>query len=161
MDIDSVIDSELVLHSKEPSIDLIYENIFIGNYASALDKKKLFENGITHILVCANNLESLYPEEFNYKVIPLYDSEYTNITKYFQESNEFIEKGNINGKILVHCGAGMSRSVALVLAYLIKHKNLSFSESLKIIKEKRRIAKPNSGFEKQLRNYSYENLKKF
>jgi protein-tyrosine phosphatase len=137
------------------------QSLFIGNYAAALDKKLLLEKGITHILVSAKNLEALYPDNFSYKIIPLYDSEYTKITKYFPESNEFIEQGNITGKILVHCGAGMSRSVSLVLAYLIKHKSLPFSEALKLVKEKRSIAQPNSGFEKQLRNYSYENLKKF
>jgi protein-tyrosine phosphatase len=160
-DLNEVIESELILHSKEPSLSNVFENIFIGNYAAALDKKLLDYYGITYILVSAKNLMEMFPSNYKYKTIPLYDSEYTKITKYFVESNEFIEKGNSVGKILVHCGAGMSRSVSLVIAYMIKHKNIPFSEAMRIIKEKRNVAKPNSGFEKQLRNYSYEILKQF
>jgi protein-tyrosine phosphatase len=90
----------------------------------------------------------------------LYDSEYTKIEKYFPQSNEFIDEGNKNGKILVHCGAGVSRSVSLVVAYIIQKLSHPFSEAFKIIKEKRTIAKPNPGFERQLRNYSYCTLNK-
>ena len=161
MNIDDIIESEMTYVEKIPSVDNIIENIYIGNYSAASNKNLLKELGITHILICGKNLEGFFPNDFKYNYIPLYDSEYTKITKYFPESNDFIEEGNSEGKILVHCGSGISRSVALVIAYLISNRQMPFSEVIKLVKERRKIANPNPGFEKQLRNYSFELLKKF
>jgi len=155
------IESELVLFSKDSSIDNITHNIYVGNYAASSDKKLLSEIGITHILISGVNMKAFYPDNFIYKTIGLYDSEYTKITKYFSMSNEFIDEGNRQGKILVHCGAGISRSVSLVLAYMINNMKIPFSEAVYLLKSKRKVANPNPGFEKELRNYSYEILKKF
>ena len=155
------IERELILFEKLPSIDNVYENIYIGNYASALLKDDLKLIGITHILVCGYNLREMFPQDFIYKTIKLYDSEYTKISKHFDISNEFINEGNSKGKILVHCGHGVSRSVSLVSGFLINFRQLPYSKSLGIIKEKRNIAKPNTGFDKELRNYSYQLMKKF
>jgi hypothetical protein len=49
----------------------------------------------------------------------------------------------------------------LVLAYMISNMNMSYSEAIRYVKEKRSVAKPNSGFEKQLRNFSYDLHQKF
>jgi len=158
---EKTINDELILFDKTSSMDEIVENIFIGNYSAASNKSLLQEKGVTHILIAANNLEKFFPNDFEYKIFPLYDSEYTKITKYFEESNNFIKNSILNGKILIHCGAGISRSVSLLLAYMIANMNMNYSEAIKIMKEKRSIANPNPGFEKQLRNYSYELHKKF
>jgi protein-tyrosine phosphatase len=155
------IDNELVLYEKQPNYDSIIDNIYIGNYATALDLSLLKSLGITHILVVGKNMKELFVDEFIYKTIPLYDSDYTNITKYFDESNEFIRNGYEKGKILIHCGHGISRSVSLVMAYLIKCKEMSYSEVKLFVKSKRKVAQPNPGFEKQLKDYSYNILKKF
>jgi atypical dual specificity phosphatase len=159
--LDEEIQSELILFEKTPSYDCVYENIYIGNYASALQKDILKQMGITHILITGKNLKEMFPNDFKYNIIPLYDSEYTKLDIYIEKSNSFIEEGNSKGKILVHCGHGISRSVSMVLAYIISMKKIPYSKAISLIKEKRAIAKPNSGFEKQLRNFSYDTLKEF
>jgi len=55
--------------------------------------------------------------------------------------------------IIVHCLAGVSRSVSLVIAYFIKHKRLSFAETYDLIKSRRRVIHPNDGFVKQLKKF--------
>lgn len=155
------IENELVLFEKNPCMDQVFENIYIGNYAAALHINYLKEIGITHILVSGNNLRKMFPKDFEYESVNLYDSEYTKISKHFQLTNEFINKGNTEGKILVHCGHGISRSVSLVIAFLIYFRKIPYSKSLDLVKRKRSIAKPNNGFEKELRNYSYELLNEF
>lgn len=52
--------------------------------------------------------------------------------------------------------AGISRSVTLVLAFLIKKKGMKYDDAYLMIKSKRRIIHPNDGFIKQLRNYELE-----
>ncbi len=64
------------------------------------------------------------------------------------------EKG---GRILVHCIQGISRSVTLVIAYLILKQKINYDEAFKIVQAKRSIASPNLGFSIQLQNF-YQRL---
>lgn len=54
------------------------------------------------------------------------------------------------GKVLVHCAMGVSRSGALVLAYLMIYQCLSLVEAIIAVRLNRDIG-PNSGFLEQLR----------
>ena len=58
------------------------------------------------------------------------DAESENIYRYFNSSFEFIERGRQSGNVLVHCMAGISRSAALVAAYLMKKHNMTSKEAL-------------------------------
>jgi atypical dual specificity phosphatase len=60
----------------------------------------------------------------------------------------------IEGKnVFVHCGAGVSRSVSVVIAYLIKYNNMKYDQAFNLIKSIRWFIKPNSGFVEQLKQY--------
>ena len=158
------LDDELVLFDKVPSYNEIIDNIYVGNYKFALDADLLIKEGITHILNCGNGLKNFYENDhiFKYLYIPLYDSESQKLEKYLEKSNNFIKEGSENGnKILIHCGAGMSRSITLCLMYMIIVKKYKFSDAYKIVKEKRKCAVPNSGFRKLLEQKSYELYKEF
>jgi protein-tyrosine phosphatase len=64
-----------------------------------------------------------------------------------------------NKKVLIHCHAGISRSVSIIMAFFIKYGNMSLQDALKKIKEKRSIVGPNQSFMKQLDFYSKKNKK--
>jgi protein-tyrosine phosphatase len=49
--------------------------------------------------------------------------------------------------------AGVSRSASIVIAYLMKNRNLTFDSAYKFVKEKRTKIQPNPGFIAQLRAY--------
>ncbi|XP_028936772.1 dual specificity protein phosphatase 12 [Ornithorhynchus anatinus] len=57
------------------------------------------------------------------------------------------------GAVLVHCHAGVSRSVAVVTAFLMKTQQLSFEEAYARVRALRPQAKMNEGFEEQLKLY--------
>lgn len=52
--------------------------------------------------------------------------------------------------ILVHCRMGVSRSVAMVIAYLVEWGGMEVNEALAHVRSKRKVAGPNPGFMKQL-----------
>ena len=51
-----------------------------------------------------------------------------------------------NNKVLVHCAAGVSRSGAIVLAYIMYKEKLSFEDAWEYAKQNRRKIYPNLSF---------------
>ena len=74
------------------------------------------------------------------------DSLITHIDKCIEFINE-----NKDKKIFVHCNAGISRSPAIIIAYLIKALNYSFKDAYNLVKSKRNI-KPNEKFIQELKD---------
>ena len=60
------------------------------------------------------------------------------------------DKKAAEGRVLVHCMAGRSRSVTLVIAYLMKHARMRLADAFAVVKARRPIALPNVGFWQQL-----------
>lgn len=59
----------------------------------------------------------------------------------------------INKKVLVHCIAGISRSVSLVIYYFMKKYHIGYDKAFSYVKFKRVIANPNESFKSQLLKY--------
>jgi len=51
---------------------------------------------------------------------------------------------------LIHCKAGISRSVTILISYLMLKFNITAKDALKIVRENRPQVNPNYGFMKQL-----------
>ncbi|CAK67428.1 unnamed protein product (macronuclear) [Paramecium tetraurelia] len=133
-------------------------SLFLGNIESATDLAQLKKNRITAILsICVSKIPFTVSSQMKqYEHIILEDSENENIYRYFNSSFEFIDKGRQSGNVLVHCMAGISRSAALVAAYLMRKHNMSSKEALQQLERKRWQVYPNDGFIKQLLLYEKE-----
>ncbi|XP_003223192.1 dual specificity protein phosphatase 26 [Anolis carolinensis] len=144
-------------------IDEVWSNIYIGGIVIAHNKEELKRYGITHILNAAHNAwgskgnQAFYSREFLYHGIAAEDSTDFDLSVYFYPASEYIHKAlsSPNGKILVHCILGKSRSATLVLAYLMIHHNFSLAAALEKILLSRAIS-PNRGFLKQLQDLELE-----
>uniref|UniRef100_A0A5B7CFK7 Dual specificity protein phosphatase 1 n=1 Tax=Davidia involucrata TaxID=16924 RepID=A0A5B7CFK7_DAVIN len=132
----------------------IEEGLFLGSLGAANNKSTLKSLNVTHILTVANSLAPAHPNDFIYKIIDVPDREGINIAQYFDECFNFIDEAKrMGGGVLVHCFVGRSRSVTMVVAYLMKKHGMSVSQALEHVKSKRPLAAPNSGFMSQLQNF--------
>lgn len=66
---------------------------------------------------------------------------------------------NQNKNVLVHCHAGVSRSAAIVCAYLMNKKGIGLQQALFMIKTRRDRVKPNENFLRILKEYERETVK--
>jgi dual specificity phosphatase 12 len=125
-------------------------------------RKTLEKENVTHVLSVMNDLPTdRYSsvvkdplEGFKHLKLDILDVEDENIMQYFPQTNAFIQEAVDNGtSVLVHCIAGVSRSVTVTCAYLMKTNNWTADEALKLVRSKRSIARPNESFFSQLQIY--------
>lgn len=138
---------------KPESMDEIIPGLFLGDRYAIYETKKC---GIENILNVTREPDSTYmsmPQGANWKEIPVEDNTKTDIAKYFPETYAFIDQALKQGKVLVHCEQGISRSPTVVAAYLMKKWVMSADEALKFIASKRPSINPNPSFINQLKNY--------
>jgi len=64
------------------------------------------------------------------------------LVDYLDDATAFIAAHIKRGCVLVHCGAGKSRSVAVVVAYLCRYAGMSYVEALAFVKSWRPGAAP-------------------
>ncbi|XP_055026602.2 uncharacterized protein [Misgurnus anguillicaudatus] len=136
----------------------IWPGLYIGDESSARDKRLLADLGITHIVNCADGAHRIntgarfYSDmTITYFGIEASDHPQFDLSQYFSSAASFIKSALAqNGKVLVHCAMGVSRSGALVLAFLMICKDLPLTDAIIAVRLNRDIC-PNSGFLEQLR----------
>lgn len=96
-------------------------------------------------------LPDIKPE---YLRVAIKDSRESNLIEYFDQVADMIEKTRQeDGRSLVHCVAGVSRSVSLILAYLMKYADMTLKTAFHHVRSVRPQVRPNTGFFKQLIEY--------
>lgn len=123
------------------------------------DLKK--EYGISDILsVIPGDIKEQYKTAYKWKQIAITDEETTNLLPHLDETFEFIDHAASQGrKVLVHCSQGVSRSVAVIMAYLMKKHKLTVEQTLHAVQRKSPEASPNPAFMEQLKLYESMNCK--
>lgn len=133
----------------------VTNQVYVGSQFSEKGLEKLNRIGITNIL----NLRKEFDDSVfdlsrnNYCYLPVIDDTAPTEAE-LEEGVEFIQNTIRNqGKVYVHCAAGVGRSVTIVAAWLIKENNLSVEESLNKIKINRPFILPVSEQLTLLRNW--------
>ena len=138
-------------------IDKITDKIYLGDIDGASDFDYFSKEKINNVLSIINRPPDYSDEKnINHKINSIEDFDDENIIKYFKECIEFIEKAD---KIFVHCMCGISRSSAIVIAYLMWKAHCSYYDAYFFVKNRRPFIDPNDGFVKQLKIFE-ELLKK-
>src|SRR5438876_525792 len=95
----------------------ILPDLFLGDRGDACDRDRLRKRAITHIVNCSRELPCPFEGDFEYLWLKMEDPDPTFGTK-IPVFCAFIDAGRIQGKVMVHCTGGVSRSPAVLLAYL-------------------------------------------
>lgn len=131
----------------------VLPGFYVGNFRDSKDEKQLEENGITHILSVHDNAKPLRQDKV-YLCISASDCPGQDLICHFPESFDFIHAARLEGgNVLVHCLAGVSRSVTIAVAYVMTVTNLTWREALEAVRQVRTCANPNFGFRNQLKEY--------
>ena len=151
------------IHVKNAHLSQIFSWLYLGSFANACDLKELKRTNIKYILNCAVECKNEnLPKDIKELHLKLVDEPEFNITKYFDQTNDFINKvRTAGGALLVHCKVGLSRSPTVIIAYLIKYYEFSVDSAMKFMKRKRPQIIPNQGFIQQLKEYEKKFEKKF
>lgn len=119
----------------------IIDNIYIGSAFNATSYNKLKELNINTIVNVTNELSNYYPDDFHYINCKIYDNNKDSISVYLDNLYEYI-CNNGDKNILIHCYMGASRSVSMVIYYLMKKYSKTYNEALFFLKEKRYVVNP-------------------
>ena len=94
--------------------------LFVGSRATASSLATLTGHQITHILICAKFFKANFDGRFEYEQLALVDKETQSLTEFVPRAVEFIDRClEKNGRVLLHCSVGKSRSCAMAIAYLV------------------------------------------
>jgi len=124
-----------------------------------------YKNNFTHILNASgsygnNVFYHTKPHNYNIKYLGLDIEDRVDVPLYpfLPQIYNFIQEAmNNDGKILVHCIWGQSRSVACLIYFMMIKWEMRYEAALRLIKKVRPCARPNDGFDAQLR--SIDNLR--
>lgn len=102
----------------------ILPHLYLGCRIVAGCLKGLQQCNVTHVLNVTSSIPNQFQdmEGFVYKQIAVEDNMEVDMMQHLSAAFQFIEDARDCGhSVLVHCHAGMSRSVTIILAYLFGH----------------------------------------
>ena len=160
------------------TVSRITARLYLGSKHGESDRPQLKRLGISHILSVGNGMRQSHPTLFQYHSVDIFDLEGEDILAHVPQCISFMSEAltsSPSNRIFVHCQKGISRSTAIVIAFLMikgdpdalnkekvlpspsahrqrpEHLKMSYREALEMVKERRNVINPNIGFQFQLR----------
>ncbi|KAK4943563.1 hypothetical protein LTR10_016857 [Elasticomyces elasticus] len=154
--------------------------LFISDRFAASSVPNLQSHNIRRVLSLLQPHEALKPKVFagnaneadgsegpfqiEFRTIEIDDDPTVDIVQHLSAACDWIQEGlgtlskdnaEPSPGVLVHCRQGISRSGAIVVAYLMRNFQISYSAALSLARESRPIICPNQGFGTQLRAWEH------
>ncbi|ELK07467.1 dual specificity protein phosphatase 21 [Pteropus alecto] len=135
----------------------ITSSLYISNGVGANNKLMLSSNRITTVINVSVEVINTFYEGIQYLKVPVADSASSCIYDFFDPIADHIRSVEMKqGRTLLHCAAGVSRSAALCIAFLMKYRSMSLLDAHTWTKSCRPIIRPNNGFWEQLIRYEFK-----
>nr|XP_023409984.1 dual specificity protein phosphatase 12 isoform X2 [Loxodonta africana] len=132
--------------------------LYLGGAAAVAEPDRLREAGITAVLTVDSEEPSFKTEAgiegLRRLFVPALDKPETDLLSHLDRCVAFIGQARVEGRaVLVHCHSGVSRSVAVATAFMMKTEQLTFEQAYEDLRTVSPEAKMNEGFEWQLKLY--------
>lgn len=137
----------------------ILPNLYLGNAANSEDVEALTKHNIKYVLNVTADLPNVFEATgaIKYMQIPIADHWSQNLATYFPQAIQFIEEARTSDTgVLVHCLAGVSRSVTITVAYLMSSLRLSLNDAFTLVRSRKSNIAPNFHFMEQLNSFEKE-----
>ena len=128
--------------------DKVLDFLYLGSLRTAQCPEVYQDLDIGFILTAGRHLQVKIGESMEQLELGIDDLPGEDMKPFFKEAFDFIERARAAKRgILIHCFAGMSRSVTFTAAYLMHMMYpMTRDEALHLIRQSRPAAKPNDGF---------------
>lgn len=144
----------------------ITPNLYLGNLSTIedyqqhnLDKFSLIIN-ISNIPIHSEIIQKLQKTKIVDIKIP--DVPQSNIRSYFDSTSKNIHEClSQQQKVLVYCKVGKSRSVSIIINYLMTYQDISYELAFVQMLTKKSSIGPNYGFIQQLKEHRYQSHSSF
>jgi atypical dual specificity phosphatase len=132
-----------VINHVEDMTTITEDELYMGNSIAAKDNALLNDNGITLLINCTDTTE-IHQGDIKYHAMNLKDANNEDIAQHFTATIAMISNEiKHNGRAFVYCTAGISRSVAIVIPYMMKEKGYTLREAFLDVQRRRPIIAPN------------------
>ncbi|KAL6103544.1 uncharacterized protein ACO6RY_02917 [Pungitius sinensis] len=137
--------------AERPPLSLILPRLYLGAERD-VTQDRLSSLGISYVLSvsrCSPQPSFLPPSR--YLRVPIDDSLWDDLLPWIPQALHFIDAAMSSGaSVLVHCAAGISRSPALAVAYIMYTQGMDLDRAYRFVKERRPSISPNFNFLGQL-----------
>ena len=150
------------IKSRSPSTRGKQVKLFLGSGQDASNAEKLRENGVTHIVNVADDVENFHPGQFIYCNLNVTDfGGDAGISRVFDQAVDFIRKATLASEpepgegpgILVHCANGSNRSATVVIACLMILQGLDLKTAFDTVKKAHHKTHPLGDNRRQLMDF--------
>jgi protein-tyrosine phosphatase len=133
-------------------MDFIIDQIAVGSYEDAINLQVLQANDITAVLDLASEVSYSLPPSILRLKIPLEDRVPMK-QEYIRLAVNWLRNAAEERRVLVHCLAGISRSVTIVMCYLHEVQGFSLEDAYGMIRSKRFQANPHPALLDSIHEY--------
>lgn len=137
-------------------IDQLCEGLYLSSIHGLRRNRAFIDKHIDVLFCVARELEPelrAWATDSSKEVLflPLDDSpeQALDVPGYARCLDQLVRRQGRN--VLVFCQMGISRSASVCIAYFIKYRSMTFTQSVQHVKRKRSIIYPNTGFVQQLK----------
>ncbi|XP_049601683.1 uncharacterized protein si:ch211-195b15.8 [Syngnathus scovelli] len=140
--------------TERPPLSVILPRLYLGAERD-VTQDGLASLGISYVLSVSrcSPRPSFLPCS-RYLRIPIDDSLWDDLLPWIPQALRFIDAAMSSGaSVLVHCAAGISRSPALAVAYIMYSSGMDLDHAYRFVKERRPSISPNFNFLGQLQHF--------
>jgi len=135
----------------------VIPNLYICG-VSALKPSAVIALNFDLVVNCTKEVPNMnLPPDVERLKLWLDDTEETDLLSQLDTAVDYVRMIlEVDGRVLVHCVAGVSRSAAVCLAYLVKYESMTLRQAYEHMAARRARVRPNLGFWRQLIAFEME-----